>query len=160
MAQAEKSETSMMKESLLAAYERNLGLLKKEIEAYTNEESIWQVREGILNSGGNLCLHMVGNLNHFVGTNLAKTGYVRDRDGEFSDTGLSRAELIARIEAVTSVVGTTIGNLAAEDLADDYPELLFDNQMDTGTVLAYMSGHLAYHLGQLNYHRRLLDKLD
>lgn len=146
-----------MKESFLAAYERNLELLKKEIEAYKNEQNMWKTQDGISNSGGNLCLHIVGNLNHFIGANLGKTGYERERDREFSDTGLSRQDLIEKIESVATIVETTITGLEAEHFREDYPELLLGNQMDTGTVLAYMSGHLAYHLGQLNYHRRLLD---
>jgi len=158
MAQPEKRETGRMNETLLAAYTRNLGNLRIEIESYKDESNIWKVADGIINSGGNLCLHLVGNLNHFIGTNLGSTGYVRNRDLEFSDKGISRDDLLARIDDVTDVVKSTIGALSSKSLLEDYPEELFGEQADSGTILAYMSGHLSYHLGQLNYHRRLLDK--
>ncbi|MDH3491989.1 MAG: DinB family protein [Acidobacteriota bacterium] len=158
MQQPESRETNTLKSTLLAAYTTKLGDLRKEIEAYENEDNIWKVAEGIINSGGNLCLHLVGNLNHFIGAMLGDTGYVRERDLEFSEKGLSREELLHRIEEVTGIVENTISGMTTEELAEDYPEKLFDKQMDKGTILAYMSGHLSYHLGQLNYHRRLLDK--
>lgn len=147
-----------MKETLLAAYMRGLDSLRSEIESYEQEANIWKVADGIINSGGNLCLHLIGNLNHFIGANLGKTGYVRARDLEFSDSGLSREELFSRIENVRSVVEKTLSELNDEALHDDYPEVLFELQMNNGAILAYMAGHLSYHLGQLNYHRRLLDK--
>ena len=155
---AQAREENVLKRSLVEAYRMKLGDLRKEIEAYQNEDSIWKVADGIINSGGNLCLHLVGNLNHFIGANLGNTGYVRERDKEFSDMGLTRAELIQKIDDVTATVTRTLEGLSSDELTGDYPEVLFDRQMDTGTVLAYMSGHLSYHLGQLNYHRRLLDK--
>lgn len=147
-----------MKETLAAAYERGLDSLKSEIEAYSDETNIWKVADGITNSGGNLCLHLIGNLNHFIGANLGKTGYIRQRDLEFSDKGVSRDELLSRIHDVKTVVSNTINALSAESLGDDYPEMLFEQQMDIGTVLSYMTTHFSYHLGQLNYHRRLLDR--
>ncbi|NNE66112.1 MAG: DinB family protein [Pyrinomonadaceae bacterium] len=147
-----------MKSTLSNAYSMKLGDLRREIEAYENDENIWKVADGIINSGGNLCLHLIGNLNHFVGAMLGKTGYVRDRDLEFSDKGVSRKELLRRIDEVTGIVQSTIAGMSTEEFTKDYPEVLFEKQMDKATVLAYMSGHLSYHLGQLNYHRRLLDR--
>ena len=158
MASAEKQESSILRDTLIAAYSMKIADLRKEIESYKNEANIWKVADGITNSGGNLCLHLVGNLNHFIGARIGNTGYVRDRDAEFSDTGLSRYDLLGRIDDMAEVVEATLAGLNDEILSDDYPEMLFDKQMDNGTVLAYMSGHLSYHLGQLNYHRRLLDK--
>ena len=153
---AQPQEASILKNSLIAAYTMKIGDLRKEIEAYESEEGIWNIADGIKNSGGNLCLHLVGNLNHYIGANLGKTGYIRDRDLEFSDKGVSKVELLERIDNVAKVVEDTLTGLDPENLAEDYPEILFDRQMNNGTVLAYMSGHLSYHLGQLNYHRRLL----
>ena len=158
MAQSEKSESGIMRSSLIMAYSIKLESLSKEIEAYKSDENIWKVADGITNSGGNLCLHLVGNLNHFIGAMLGNTGYVRERDLEFSDSGLSRDELLGRINEVAEVVKVSLSGLNDLKLGEDYPEVLFDKQMSTGEVLAYMSGHLSYHLGQINYHRRLLDK--
>ncbi len=144
-----------MKATFLDTYLRGLDSLRVEIESYDSEDDIWKVPEGILNSGGNLCLHMVGNLNHFIGAILGKTGYVRQRDLEFSDKGLSRDELLKRIAEVRDIVETTLKGLSDDSFAEDYPELLFERQMDNAAVLVHMAGHLSYHLGQLNYHRRL-----
>lgn len=158
MATPETKTNDVMKSTLSNAYSMKLGDLRREIEAYENDENIWKVADGIINSGGNLCLHLIGNLNHFVGAMLGKTGYVRDRDLEFSDKGVSRKELLRRIDEVTGIVQSTIAGMSTEEFTKDYPEVLFEKQMDKATVLAYMSGHLSYHLGQLNYHRRLLDR--
>lgn len=158
MAQTGQNQTKNLMETLIGTYAARINDLKKEIESYENEECIWKTSADISNSGGNLCLHLVGNLNHFIGANLGDTGYVRERDLEFSDKGLSRGELLGRIDDIADVVNTTLNALTSECLDEDYPEILFDKQMDNQSVLIYMSGHLAYHLGQLNYHRRLLDK--
>ncbi len=149
---------SLMIRSLINAYAMKLDSLQKEIQDYKSEESVWKVSDGITNSGGNLCLHLIGNLNHFIGANLGNTGYVRERDLEFSDTGVSREKLLAEIESVKKTVTATFEGLSEEDLAGEYPENLFDKNLSSGEVLAYMSGHFSYHLGQINYHRRLLDR--
>lgn len=151
-------DSGLMIRSLINAYNMKLDSLQKEIQDYKSEESVWKVSDGITNSGGNLCLHLIGNLNHFIGANLGKTGYVRKRDLEFSDTGVSREKLLAEIENVRNTVTATLEGLSEEDLASKYPENLFDKNLSSGEVLAYMSGHFSYHLGQINYHRRLLDR--
>jgi hypothetical protein len=69
---------------LLEIFERDLNKLLQEINLYKDENSLWQIKEGIGNSGGNLCLHLMGNLNHFMGAVLGGTGYVREREKEFS----------------------------------------------------------------------------
>ena len=73
-----------MTESLKSLYNRDLNKLKFEIESYKDERSIWAVDKTISNSAGNLCLHLVGNLNAYIGAELGKTSYVRNRDLEFS----------------------------------------------------------------------------
>lgn len=158
MSQPEKQETNIASQSLLLAFSTKIEDLKNEIVSYKVESNIWKIAEGITNSGGNLCLHLVGNLNHFIGAQLGKTGYERKRDNEFSETGLSRDELVAMIDDLAIVVKSTLEGINDTELAEDYPEVLFEKQMNKLTVLAYMSGHLSYHLGQLNYHRRLLDR--
>ncbi len=147
-----------MTNAISTAYAMKIADLKKEIESYTDEANIWKTADGITNSGGNLCLHLVGNLNHFIGAILGNTGFVRKRENEFSDTGLSRNELLSMVDDVAGVIETTLKEMNDATLGEDYPEVLFEKQMDKLTVLTYMSGHLSYHLGQLNYHRRLLDR--
>ncbi|GEN68970.1 MULTISPECIES: DinB family protein [Chryseobacterium] len=147
----------MIIESLRSLYSRDLNKLKTEIEAYQNEENLWKTDKNIANSGGNLCLHLVGNLNLFIGTELGKTGYVRHRDLEFSLKDIPKAELIEKVQATLSMVDTVLSQLSEEDLGKEYPLVVFEDKMTTDYFLIHLVAHLDYHLGQINYHRRLLD---
>lgn len=135
---------------------RDLSTLKREIEQFETEADIWLVRGDIPNSAGNLCLHLVGNLRHYFGTVLAGTDYVRDRDREFSDKNVPRAELLAGIDAAAADVSAALRGLSEEDLAENYPIDVFGRPMTTAFFLTHLATHLGYHLGQINYHRRLL----
>ncbi len=146
-----------MIETLKSLYNRDLNKLKVEIESYQNEKSLWIIDKNISNSAGNLCLHLIGNLNTYVGAELGKTGYVRDRPLEFSLKDISKSELISKIENTILVVNNVLDTLTEEDLKVIYPQIVFEKEMTTGFFLVHLSTHLAYHLGQINYHRRLLD---
>ncbi len=147
----------MLTETLESIFERDLNKLKVEIEAYQNEKNLWLVQEGISNSAGNLCLHLMGNLNSFVGAVLGGSNYVRQRELEFSTKDLAQATLLKMIDDTIVVVETTLRNLSAEALAKEYPMQVFGKPMTTEYFLIHLTTHLAYHLGQINYHRRLLD---
>ncbi|MBB6371340.1 DinB family protein [Chryseobacterium shigense] len=147
----------MILESLKSLYTRDLNKLKTEIEAYQNEENLWKIDKNISNSAGNLCLHLVGNLNHFIGAELGKTGYIRNRELEFSLKDVPGKELIEKVEATIIMVDHTLSQLAPEDLEKEYPLVVFEDKMTTGYFLIHLVAHLDYHLGQINYHRRLLD---
>ena len=146
----------MLKDALAEIFERDLRKLKLEIELYQNESDLWTVAGGISNSAGNLCLHLIGNLNHFIGAVLGHTGYVRDRDKEFTAKGVPRADLLAQIDATIGVVTKTLGQLSAENLNQDFPEEKRGQILKTDFMLVHLLGHLSYHLGQINYHRRLI----
>lgn len=148
----------MLQEVLKRLIKRDLEKLKDEIAAYKTERNIWIVADGIANSAGNLCLHLVGNLNHFVGTVLGDTGYVRQRDLEFSQKDVPRAELIRKIEGTIAVIDQTMDKVTDEQLASEYPITVFAKGDTTAYFLTHLATHLGYHLGQVNYHRRLLDK--
>ncbi|WP_426481242.1 DinB family protein [Chryseobacterium sp. R2ACT005] len=147
----------MITESLRSLYNRDLNKLKSEIEAYQHEENLWKIDKSIANSAGNLVLHLVGNLNHFIGTHLGNTGYVRHRDLEFSLKDIPRAELIEKIEATAAMIDSVLPQLSDDDLKKEYPLVVFENSMTTDYFLIHLIAHLDYHLGQINYHRRLLD---
>lgn len=147
----------MLHETLKDLFERELSKLKREIEAYNNEENLWVIDKHIANSAGNLCLHLIGNLNHFIGKELGGTNYVRNRELEFSQKNVSRAELMANVEKTRSVVSDTLNKLKDVDLEKEYPLVVFENKMSTEYFLIHLLAHLTYHLGQVNYHRRLLD---
>jgi uncharacterized damage-inducible protein DinB len=147
-----------MKETLQSLFTRDLTKLKTEIEAYRNEEAIWKTDKHISNSAGNLALHLVGNLSHFVGAVLGNSGYIRNRDLEFSLKDVPKEELIRKIEQATETVGLTLQALSAEDLEKEFPGEPLGYKMTTAYFLIHLFGHLSYHLGQINYHRRMLDK--
>jgi uncharacterized damage-inducible protein DinB len=148
----------MLTKTLSALFTRDLNKLKTEIAAYKNEAVIWKVQEGITNSAGNLCLHLVGNLNGFIGSELGNSGHVRQRDLEFSLKNIPREELIEKIEATITVVKQVVEQLTDEQLNSEYSLLVFKEKTTTQYFLVHLAMHLTYHLGQINYHRRLLDK--
>lgn len=147
----------MLTETLIKLFKRDLDKLKQEVDSYKNEAHLWIVTKDISNSTGNLCLHLVGNLNHFIGAVLGDSGYVRQRDLEFSLKDISKSELIKQINDTIEVVENTLRNLTQEDLQKEYKRRVFEDSMTTEYFLVHLTMHLAYHLGQINYHRRLLD---
>ena len=147
----------MIIESLCSLYHRDLSKLIVEIKAYQNEENLWKLDKNISNSAGNLCLHLIGNLNHFIGAQLGNTGYVRHRELEFSLKDIPRTELIEKIEATIKMIDSVLPQLNEEDLKKEYPLIVFEDTMTTDYFLIHLIAHLDYHLGQINYHRRLLD---
>jgi uncharacterized damage-inducible protein DinB len=147
----------MLKNSLIELFERDLQKLKTEIDLYKDEDNLWVVKEGISNSAGNLCLHLIGNLNHFIGATLGNTGYVRHRDDEFSLKNIPRQDLVMNIENCILIVKTTLLKLTDDDLVKDFPLEKHGTIVSTTNMLMHLYGHLTYHLGQINYHRRLLD---
>jgi len=145
-----------MTESVKLLFTRDLNQLKKEIESYQNEEAIWKIDKDILNSAGNLSLHLVGNINHFIGAILGNSGYVRNRELEFSLKNIPKTELILQIEKTIEVVHSSLDQLSEEDMNKEYPIEALGYPMTTEYFLIHLFGHLNYHLGQINYHRRLL----
>ncbi len=147
----------MQIETLKTLFNRDLNKLKQEIELYQNENNLWKIEKGISNSAGNLCLHLIGNLNNFIGSELGKTNYSRNRPLEFSLKHIPKTELIEKIEETILVLNKTLETVTPEILQQEYPILVFESKTTTEFFLVHLSPHLAYHLGQINYHRRLLD---
>lgn len=143
-------------ESITKIIDRDLKKLSDEITLYPSEESIWALRPGIKNSAGNLCLHLCGNLQHYFGAVLGKTGYIRNRDNEFAAKNIPKAELLAEIEHARKAAYETLENLKPSLLLKEYPEKVFDYPMTSMHFFIHLTAHLSYHLGQVNYHRRLL----
>jgi len=142
--------------TLSSLYEKDLNKLIEEISLYKDETDIWKVKDGISNSGGNLTLHLLGNLNHFIGAVLGSTGYVRERDKEFSLRDIPRTKLIDDLNKTSALVTGILTSLSQADLEKDFPVPINNKISPTGFVLAYLLAHLSYHLGQINYLRRLL----
>lgn len=146
----------MLLEILKQLFARDLAKLVSEIEQYPTNESMWVVKEGIINSAGNLVLHLCGNLNHFIGAQLGDTGYVRQREREFSDTGLSKEDLIGKVKFTAEMVAESLDKLSDKDLEKTFPLEVMGKEWPTGFFLSHLITHLSYHLGQINYHRRLI----
>lgn len=147
----------MITDTLRQLFARDLNQLQQEIELYEAEPLIWHVEKGIANSAGNLCLHLVGNLTTYISAELGGVPYARDRDAEFSLKGIARAELIRQITKTRDEVDQALSHLPASALPAEYPLQVLEARTTTEYLLIHLATHLTYHLGQVNYHRRLLD---
>lgn len=143
---------------LAALFRRDLTRLIQELEAFTDESDLWKTTEGVSNSAGNLTLHLEGNLREYVGRQLGSVAYERRRQDEFSRSGVSRAQLIERIGEVRELVAETISQLTDDTLSANFPEKVLAEDMPTQQFLLHLFGHLSYHLGQIDYLRRLLTR--
>lgn len=146
-----------MTRELIHIFSRDLEKLKSEISSFQKEENLWKVKGAVNNSAGTLALHLIGNLNHFIGHILGNSGYVRDRQAEFNSKHLPVVELISGIEEVSEVVTQTLQNISDDELSKPYPEQVFGFEMTHCYMLIHLSTHLSYHLGQINYIRRMLE---
>jgi uncharacterized damage-inducible protein DinB len=141
-------------------YERDINKLTEEINSFKNEGNIWRLKDGISNPAGNLVLHLIGNLNYFIGTILAKNGYVREREKEFSEKNISRSQLILDLQQIIPLIQNTLPNLSEEQLQSEFPVPLGGKTYNTEDMLVLLLAHLNYHLGQVNYLRRILEAED
>lgn len=137
-------------------FERDLNKLSEEISLYKNENDLWKIKEGISNSAGNITLHLIGNLNHFIGKTLGNTNYIRERDKEFYLKNVPRKRLIDEINNISTIIKNTLPELSNDDLKKDFPIKINDQLFSTENMLAHLLAHLNYHLGQVNYHRRMI----
>jgi hypothetical protein len=147
----------MLTDTLKILFSRDLAKLIQELELYSNEDNIWRIDKNILNSAGNLSLHLIGNLNAYIGAELGNTGYIRNRPEEFSLKNIPRQELINKITHTIEMLGPILDSLTEDQLGTEYPQLVFVDKVSTEYFLVHLAMHLSYHLGQVNYHRRLLD---
>lgn len=141
---------------LIKLFDRDLEKLIAELELFESESSLWLTAAGVSNAAGNLVLHVIGNLNHFIGVKLGGTDFVRDRPAEFALRDVSRADLVERLGRTNAMLKTVLGELNAAQLEAIYPEEVLGHAMTTSYFLIHLYGHLNYHLGQVNYLRRVL----
>ena len=147
----------MITSDLKALYIRDLDRLALELEAYEDEHLLWEVVGEINNSAGNLFMHICGNIQHFIGAILYESGYVRKRDFEFSGKQ-EKSVLADEIRKTKIVVDGYFSSEPKLNPEDDYPLQPFGYTMTVNYFLIHLNGHLNYHLGQINYHRRILSK--
>lgn len=146
----------MLKETLIQIFERDLTKLIEEIKLYKDENDLWIKQGSITNSAGNLALHLSGNLNHFIGFGIGNTGYIRNREAEFNTQSVPREELLIQLERTINVVKNAIANLSVEDFEKPFPIEKQGEIFSTNYMLLHLLTHLNYHLGQINYHRRMI----
>ena len=144
--------------SLAKLFERDLDKLIKEVTAFKDESNMWLITQDIRNSAGNLAIHLCGNLQHFIGGVLGHTGYVRNRDFEFHGKDVPRDAMLEEIHDTKKTVLEVLNKMDESTLHEAYPLQVFGFEMTTEFFLIHLQGHLNYHLGQINYHRRLLDQ--
>ncbi|QNF32888.1 DinB family protein [Adhaeribacter swui] len=142
----------------IAIYDRDFNRLKNEIQAFTHEENLWRITGQVKNTAGNLALHLVGNLKTYIGKNLGNFTYVRDREVEFYLKNVPQAQLIEQIQETKQVVVAALQNLDNAQLSATYPEETLGYPMTTNFFLIHLAAHLSYHLGQINYLRRILEE--
>ena len=147
-----------MIESLKKLFGRDLRRLFREIEVFDNEAALWQTGGDVKNSAGNLCLHLYGNLQTYIGAVLGGTGYVRDRDAEFSLKDIPKEKLLRNIQTTSEVVEQTLAHLNDELLDALYPQEVLGKPMSVRFFMLHLYGHLNYHLGQINYLRRMISR--
>jgi len=148
----------MLMETITGLFERDLRNVISELENYPNEADIWVIRGGISNSGGNLAQHLIGNIKHFFGAVLGETGFVREREKEFSEKAASREALIAGLEEAIVILRASLADIPDKELEEEYPVQFAGRTVTKGFMVLHLLTHLNYHLGQINYHRRLLSE--
>lgn len=149
--------STLIIDNLITLYNRDLNKLKKELELYNDESSLWKVDKAITNSGGNLCLHLIGNLKTYIGNGLCNSGYARNRDFEFSGKNVSRLKLYRELDETIAIVHLGLKSLTDEQIQGNFPINIWKEEAGMLFTLLHLHSHLNYHLGQINYHRRVLD---
>ena len=148
---------NMIIDTLKTLFNRDLNRLITEIELYNSEADIWKVKGKINNSAGHLCLHLLGNLNTYIGKELGHTSYVRNRELEFSSEPIPRQKLIQNVKNTIEIINQTLNNFDKNLLEAEYPIKVLEYKTSTVFFLIHLTTHLSYHLGQINYHRRLIE---
>lgn len=144
-------------EALVKLFDRDIERLKMEISSFKNDDHLWKTMHGITNTAGNLCLHLLGNLNHFIGSVIGGSGYIRNREAEFTEKNIPVSQLLKEIEVTKNVVSVSLKKLDADLLKSNYPIQVFNEEMSYEFFLIHLETHLNYHLGQINYLRRILE---
>jgi len=148
----------MLSQTLISLFERDLNRVIDELKLYQSESNIWEVEGNISNTAGNLALHLIGNLKTYIGKGIGNFDYVRNRDLEFADKNVPREKIVADLSDTIAIIKDSLKSVSDEDLKKDYQLLVLSESTSTEYFLIHLATHLNYHLGQINYHRRLIEK--
>ena len=134
-------------------------MIQAEIHTLTeplSTEQLWKKPYPYGNSLGNLILHLSGHLNYYIGTQLAGTGYVRDRPREFTDTGRPKDELLRDFDAGIEIAVATLARQSATDWTLPYSAENEPESQDRFTLFFRCAAHAYHHVGQIIYLQREL----
>ena len=145
----------MTSDWLSRVLDRDLKCLAKQIEAYETDEDVWKLVPGVGNSPGTLAVHIAGNIQHYIGKHLGGSDYVRDRDAEFSRREVPRSVILEELDAARSALQAGLTELDDGTLREEYPEKV-GAHLSVGQFMVHLVAHLGYHLGQVDYHRRII----
>ena len=144
--------------SVLTIIERDLSKVIVELNAFQQQDNMWKLHGKINNSAGNLALHISGAVNHFIGAVLGQNGYKRNREKEFSDKNIPRDEVISKIYEAIATIKSVLPSIEEDEIQHEFPEKIGGQTLSTGFFLIHLISHVNYHLGQINYHRRLVEE--
>jgi uncharacterized damage-inducible protein DinB len=144
--------------SVLTILERDLSKAIAELQSFQQEQNIWKLHGKINNSAGNLALHISGAVNHFIGAVLGKNGYKRNREKEFSEKNIPRDEVISKIYEAIATIKSVLPPIEENEMQQEFPEKIGGQTLSVGFFLTHLISHVNYHLGQINYHRRLIEE--
>ncbi len=147
----------MLSDAFIENFERDIARLREEISLYKDTAHLWKIPKGVNNSAGTLALHLIGNLNQWIGNVLGQSGYVRDRDSEFIIRDVPREQILSSIDDTLAAVRKGLAGLKDSDFEKIYPSDILEKDVNTVHFLIYLVSHLNYHVGQINYHRRLTE---
>jgi uncharacterized damage-inducible protein DinB len=153
---AGSSPSNSLVSAIRSIFERDLRALRREVEAYPADDLLWRQVPGLPNAAGTLVLHIAGNIQHFLGTRLGGTGYVRHREAEFAQRDVARAALLAELDLAADAVRAAFSTLRDAQLGNEFPDVIGGMRFQTSDYLLHLTTHLAYHLGQVDYHRRMV----
>jgi hypothetical protein len=141
---------STLSAALTSRYTANAARVRELAASLTNAQ-FWQKPFPFGNSFGHLVLHLTGNLNYYIGAQIAKTGYVRDRPREFSDPNPpSKDEALKRFDAAVAMVVKTVQGQAPEDWSAEYSGAGADAKNRLEMILQ-CAAHMQHHIGQMIY---------
>jgi uncharacterized damage-inducible protein DinB len=135
---------------LTSRYKKLAGVVHK-LSTPLSDDQFWAKPFAFGNSFGHLVLHLTGNLNYYIGAQIASTGYVRNRPLEFSDTTRQpKAEVLKKFDQAIDVVLGTINSQSADDWSKEYTGAGADAR-DRFDMVLHCTTHLHHHIGQMMY---------
>lgn len=146
--------TTTIRSGFIKHFQEMLGKVHQWAEPLS-EEQFWTNPYGYGNSYGHLVLHLTGNLNYYIGAQIAQTGYIRERDREFTDPQPpTKAEALQRLDDAVRMVIRTLEEQTTEDWSKPYSAVGAADIGNRFNIVLRCASHLFHHLGQMIYLQR------